>query len=157
VSGGATCSPGGTSTGVAYAAVIASDQPGICGYLQANQNRANARSVDLVMVRLDPASPTTTLTTGTYAVVTTPGSQGSYALLQVDQNDAGCVQSHVIATAGSVQVTSVAGGEIQGTIVALLSDGGKITGAFDAPSCGVTFAGDVCAGSFSLVNPTCAP
>jgi hypothetical protein len=158
VNGNATCQLTGAVTfGVAYAAMIASDQTGICGYLQRNQNKANARSVDVAIVRIDPSNPSTSIAPGTYPVVPNPTVETAYAFLQVSQTDASCAPSDVPATGGSVVVTSVANGGIQGTIDATLTDGGKITGAFDAPACAVTFPGDVCGGTIGPVNPTCAP
>lgn len=157
VTGGATCQAGSTTFGMAYTALFASDQPGICAYLQRNQDRANARSVDLTVVRIDPSSPTATVTPGRYPVVISPGALNAYALLQVSQNDASCSPSDIQAIAGSIEVTSFAGGEIRGTVVAILPGGGKITGAFDARTCAVTFPGDACSGGFGPVGLTCAP
>lgn len=157
VNGTASCQTAGITYGVAYAAMIASDQSGICGYLQRNQNKASARSVDLAVIRIDPSSGTTSITPGTYPVVANPSIETTYAFVLVSQNDASCSPTDVTATGGSVTVTSVANGRIQGTIDATLSDGGKITGTFDAAACAVTFPGDVCKGDIGPVNPTCAP
>jgi hypothetical protein len=157
VSGATTCMRGGASTGIAYAAIVASDLSGICGALQQDRSVANARSIELVVVRVGSADPTAALTTGAYPVAATPGSQLAYALLRVSQNDAHCSPSYVIATQGNVQVTSVAGGELRGTIVAQLSDGGGISGAFAASACTGTSLGDVCAGKVGPSSATCAP
>jgi hypothetical protein len=157
VRGGATCQAGGYAAGLAYATLFASDQPGLCAYLQLGQARANARSLELTVIRVDPSSPTAAVTTGTYPVVTSPGALTAYALVQVRQNDASCSPSDLQASTGSVEVTSVAGGGLMGTIVALVPPDGKITGAFDAPACAVTSPGDACAGSFGPVASACAP
>ena len=157
VDGTASCPTASGAYGVAYAAMIASDQPGICGYLQRNQTKASARSVELAVVRVDPSMPTTSLTTGTYPVVANPTVENAYAFVLVSQSDAACNPADVTVTGGSVVVSSISNGRLQGTIDATLSDGGTITGSFDAPACAVTFGGNVCTGDIGPVSPTCGP
>ncbi len=157
VNGGASCQAQGLTYGIAYAAMIASDQGGICGFLQANQNKASARSVNLAVVKIDPTSSTATITTGAYPVVANPSVETAYAFVQVSQNDASCKPDDVSATGGTVNVTAADGNHFQGTLDVTLSDGGKITGSFDAPACAVTFPGNVCTGDIGPVNPTCTP
>lgn len=157
VVGGSTCQVGAVSAGVAYAVVLASDQPGICGFLQANQNKANTRSIALALVHVDPTSPTTSLAPGSYAVTANPTTQPTFALVQVVQTNASCQASTLTAASGTVVLSSLANGRVQGTVNAQLAGGGDVTGTFDADPCAVTLAGDVCSGSFGLVNPTCAP
>lgn len=157
VTGGSTCQAGPVSAGVAFVAVIASDQAGICGYLQRNQNKANARSIGVGVVHIDPTSATTTVAPGNYPVTATPGAQTSFAVVRVSQNDAACHSSDLAASSGTVTVTSTANGRVQGTVNAQLAGGGDVTGSFDAEQCAVTFTGDVCTGQLGPVNPTCAP
>jgi hypothetical protein len=154
VSGGATCVLGGASTAVAYAAIVASDLPGMCSDLTQGVRRADARSVELVVFRV-PASPSG-IEIGIYPIVPTPGSLPAFALVEVSQNDAQCAPSAVIATGGSVQVTSVAGGELRAIVDAQLSDGGTIMGAFGAPACAATL-GNPCSGQVGPATSTCAP
>src|SRR5512142_839013 len=86
VFGGASCLVDGASVGVAYAVLDASDQAGFCGYLQQNQARALAGSIQVTVVRVDPTSATTTLTAGTYPIVPSPTPASSSATLVVSQN-----------------------------------------------------------------------
>ncbi len=158
VVGGATCQIGGAQAGLAFAAVLAPNVAGICGFLQANQLKANVRSIQILVFRVDPSSSTASVTPGTYPVVTaTPVNQTAYAFVSVSQNDGSCRPSTVVASSGSVIVTSVADGAVKGTVTAELAVGGTVSGAFDAPECAVTFPGDACGGNIGLANPTCVP
>lgn len=157
VVGGSTCQIGGGSAGVGYAVLVASDQTGLCGYLQQNQDKAGARAIEVLVVRVDPAASTTAVTPDTYPIVSTPTPGSSYALLLVSQKDALCEAIDVSATSGVVIVTAASGGVFQGSINAKLSDGGSVMGPFDAAACAAALAGDVCSGSVGLANPTCAP
>lgn len=157
VVGGSTCQVGGASAGVGYAALVASDQTGLCAYLQQNQDRAGARAIEVLVVRVDPAAGTTAVTPDTYPIVSSPTPERSYALLLVSQKDALCEASDVWGTSGVVIVTAAGGGVFQGSITATLSDGGSVMGPFDADACAAALAGDVCTGSVGLANPGCAP
>jgi hypothetical protein len=95
---------------------------------------------------------------GTYPVVASPTtSDATYAFVRVTRDDATCQATDVIATGGCVTVTAVVNGQLQGAVSATLSDGGTVSGAFDAQQCAVTFPGDACAGEIGPQNPTCAP
>ena len=154
---GATCAAGPVQAGVAYAAVVASDQTGICGFLQRNQNKANARSIRVAVIRVDPTSTTTTITTGTYPIVPNPtGAEAQLALVLLSSNDATCSSTDDPATSGSVTVTSVSADRVQGTVTATLQSGATVSGNFDAATCAVTFPGDLCSGKIGPQNPTCA-
>lgn len=153
----ASCDVGGGVTyGFAYAALLASDQTGICGYLERNENKASARSIQLAVVRVDPTDASTSVTNGSYPILTDPGLETEFAQVVVSQNDATCDPSDVEATGGTVTITSTEGGRLQGTIDATLADGGAITGRFDAEGCDVTFEGDACAGELGPQDPRCA-
>lgn len=153
-----TCTVAGVDTGVAYVALIASDQGGICGYLQRNEDKASARSINLAIVRIDPASATTTVPAGTYDIVASPtGFETELAVLSVSSNDASCNSDDDVATSGTVTLTSTGGDGVQGTVDATLQSGATVTGSFDAPGCAVTFPGDVCQGEIGPQDPTCAP
>ncbi len=157
VTGGASCQTSGATFGVAFGAVLASDQGGICGYLQRNQDKQNARSIQVAVIRIDPTSPTTTIVPGTYPVVVAPTTETMFSSVAVSQNDAACNPSDVAASSGTVTVTSTAGGRLSGTVNVSLADGGTVTGSFDAPDCAVSFPGDVCSGQIGPQNPSCAP
>lgn len=163
VSGSTSCQAAGVSYGLAFAAVIASDQTGICGYLQRSQDKASARSIRIALFKTDPKNPTAaTITAGTYPVMPSPvvpslTTQTTFAFVSIDQNDATCKSTIVSATTGTVTVTSTTGGQLQGTLNVNLSDGGTITGSIAAADCAVTFPGDLCAGELGPLNPTCAP
>ncbi len=155
--GSSTCQVGGAPVGVAFAVLVASDQPGMCGYLQRDEFKASSRSIQLTVVRVDPSSPTTTVTPDTYPILPGPTLSRSYATLAVAQNDATCNALAFAAVNGAVIVTSTANGSLQGSITATLSDGGTVSGPFDATACAATLGGDICSGSIGLSNPTCAP
>lgn len=157
VFGGSTCQVGDASVGVAWAALVASNQLGLCGYLQRDQDKAGARSLELLVVRVDPTTATATLVAGTYPIFPSPTLTSSSATLVVSQNDAACLATQVTATSGFVIVTSTDGGTFQGSISAVLSDGGSVMGPFDAQTCAASLAGDICTGALGPSNPTCAP
>lgn len=153
----ATCSVEGADVGVAYVALVASDQGGICGYLERNEDKANARSINVVIVNVDPENATTTVEPGTYPVVANPtGFETEIAFVSVSSNDASCNSNDDGATGGTVTVTSTSGGRLRGTVDATLESGANVSGSFDAPSCAVTFPGDVCQGEIGPQDPTCA-
>lgn len=156
-SGTSTCDAGGLKYGLAWAALLASDQSGICGYLQRGQNKASARSIQIAVLEANPTSPSAAITGGAYPVVTSPGAQTRVAFVAVSQNDASCNASDISATSGTVTITSTAGGRLVGTVNATLEGGGTVTGSFDADACALTSAGDICAGQIGPQNPTCAP
>jgi hypothetical protein len=154
----ATCSVAETDVGVAYVALIASDQGGICGYLEANEDKAGARSINVVILRVDRESATTTLGPGAYPIVPDPtGFESEASFLWVSSNDASCNSDDDGATGGTVMVTSTRGGRVRGTVDATLESGARVTGSFDAANCAVTFSGDVCLGEIGPQDPTCAP
>ncbi len=155
--GSSTCQVQGSAVGVAYAVLVASNQSGVCGYLQRNEDRASARAIQLTVARVDPTSSTTTLVPDTYPILPNPTLSRSYATLAVAQNDAACTATALAAVNGAVIVTAAANGAFRGSITATLSDGGTVTGSFDAETCAVTLGGDICTGSIGLANPTCAP
>ncbi len=157
VTGGTSCQAAGATVGLAYAALIASDQGGICGYLQRNQDKAGARSIQVAIARLDPLNATTSLLAANYPVVSSPTTETLFALVSVSQSDAACRSTPVFAKAGTVSVTSIANGRIQGSLNATLTDGGTVSGTFDVEDCAVSFPGDVCAGQIGPQSPACAP
>jgi hypothetical protein len=148
---------GGVSFGLAFAAIGASDQPGMCGYLQQGQDKQNAKSITIVALKVNPLGPTVALTPGAYPVAESPGAQTEAAFVFVSQNDASCSSTDDAATSGTVTITSVDGGRINGTVNATLSGGGAVSGSFDAPSCAVTLPGDVCAFELSPPSGACVP
>lgn len=158
VTQGATCTIEDAELGAAYIALIASDQGGICGYLQRNQDKAGARSINVAVVRIDPASATTAVQPGTYTIVESPtGLEAEFAFLSVTDNDASCDSDDDVATAGTVTITSTTDGRVRGSVDATLQSGATVTGTFDAESCAVTFSGDLCQGEVGPQDPTCAP
>ncbi len=157
LSGSGSCQAFGTTYGVAYAAVLASDQSGICGYLQRGQNKASARSIQVLVVSADPLHPTAAIGTQAYPIVAAQGTETQFALVDVSQNDAACTPTDVGATGGTVTITAIGNGRVAGTVDATLPGGGRVSGAFDAATCQVSFPNDVCAGQVGPQNPTCAP
>jgi len=157
VVGGATCQLGASSAGVAVAALVASDQSGICDYLQKDQEKASARSIEIAVVHIDPDSLTTHIAPGSYPVATGVSTETAYAFVSVSQNDSSCTPSEVTATTGIVTVTSIAENRFQGTVDARLSGGGAVIGSFDTDLCGASFPGDVCTGEMGSSSAACAP
>jgi len=157
VLGSATCPVGTSSAGVAVAALLASDQPGTCTYLLEGEEKANARSIEIAVVRVDLSNLTTSIAPGSYAVQSGASAEGTYALVSVVQRDASCGVSEVTAFAGTVTVISIDGSELEGTVDAQLTDGGTVIGSFGADLCSASFPGDVCAGSIGPSNAVCAP
>ncbi|BDG01169.1 hypothetical protein [Anaeromyxobacter oryzae] len=152
-----TCPIAGGSIGAAFAAVGASDQSGMCGYFQRGQDKQNAKSIFVVAVNVNPLGAAT-VTPGTYTITTSPSAtQTQYAAVIVSQNDASCSPTDVEATGGTVTITSVSGGRIQGNVNATLSNGGAVNGSFDAPSCAYTLPGDLCSGTLTPPAGTCVP
>ncbi len=153
-----TCSVEGADVGVAYAVLIASDQGGICGYLERNEDKAGARSINVVLLQVDRESATTAIEPRTYPIVPDPtGFESEVAFAWVSSNDAACSSDDDGATGGTVTVTSTTGGRLRGTVDAALASGARISGSFDAAGCAVTFPGDVCQGQIGPQSPTCAP
>ncbi len=152
-----TCTIAGQSIGVAFGAVGASDQPGMCGFLQRGEQKQNVKTILVVAVKVNPFATTASLTTGTYPVTSSPGAQTEYAAVFVSQTDAACSPTDVEATSGTVNLTSVDGGRLQGTVNATLSNGGTVNGSFDAPSCAVTVPGDICTGQVTPPAGACVP
>jgi hypothetical protein len=155
--GSATCSDAGQPIGLAWAALTASDQPGICGYLQRDEDRAGARSITVQLLRRDASGAASAIGAGRYPVVLDPSGEASFALVSVNQADAACHASSIDATTGAVDVTAVASGRLQGTVVANLWDGGQVIGSFDAETCALPSPADACGGDLGLANPACAP
>ncbi len=157
VVGSTTCALGSGPAPMAYAVLIASAEGGMCGYLQQGAYKANARAIELGVLRFDPTAASSGVTPGQYTILINPTPGTTYAFLVVSQNDATCASADVVATAGVVTVTASDGGTFQGTVTAMLSDGGSVTGAFDAEACAATVSGDICAGDFALPSPSCLP
>jgi hypothetical protein len=153
-----SCAIGPASIGVAFAAVGASDQAGMCGYLQQGQEKQNAKTITLVAVRLNPLGAAA-LVPDTYPVVTQVSTEQKYAFVVVSQSDAVCATTDVVGASGNVVITSVAGGRVKGTANVTLEGGGTVTGTFDAPSCAVDLLsqGDVCTGQIGPASPACVP
>jgi hypothetical protein len=151
-----TCNVSGVQLGVAFAAVGASDQAGLCGYLQRGQDKQNAKTITVAAVKVNPLGAGS-LTPGAYPVTSSPGAQTEYAAVFVSQNDAACTATDAHATSGTVTITSVDGGRVQGTVNATLSNGGTVTGGFDAPACAVSVPGDICTGQVTPPSGACVP
>ncbi|MGC3999276.1 MAG: hypothetical protein QM767_18295 [Anaeromyxobacter sp.] len=152
-----TCSVEGIDFGVAFAAVGASDEAGLCSYLQNAQDKQDAKTITLAIFKVNPTGTTAAITTGTYPVTTNPGLSTEYAFVFVSQNDAQCVATDVEGASGNIVVTSVTADRIIGTADVTLDGGGKVTGSFDAPYCDVSLPGDVCAGDIGPGETTCVP
>lgn len=157
VTGGASCREAGTTVGVGFAAFLASDLSGICGYLQRSEDKASARSIQVEIVRIDPAHPTASVTAGTYPVVAGVSTDSRFAAVTVSENDAACTSTRVVGRSGKVTVTSTDGGRLQGSVDVTLADGGAVSGPFDVAPCDVTFPGDLCAGELGPQSSSCVP
>lgn len=153
-----TCSIGPVNVGVGFAVVGASDQPGMCGYLQRQEEKQNAKSIVVALARLNPLGAAA-IVPDTYPIVEEVTTQQKYALMAVTQTDLACAETDVVATGGDVVITSVDQGRVRGTVDATLADGGTVTGTIDAPACGVDLLamGDVCAGELGPAAPACVP
>jgi len=157
VVGSTTCPLDSGPAPMAYAVLIASAEGGRCGYLEAGAYKANARAIELGVLRFDPTAATTGVTPGQYPILVQPTPGTSHAFLAVSQTYAACTSADVVATVGVVTVTATAGGTFQGTVTAALSDGGSVSGAFEADACSAAVSGDICSGDFALPSPTCLP
>lgn len=151
-----SCDVSGLQLGVAFAAVGASDQAGMCGDLQRGQDKQNAKTIIVAAVKVNPLGAAS-LTPGAYPVTSSPGAQTEYAAVFVSQTDAACSATDAQATSGTVTITSVDGGRVQGTVNAKLSNGGAVTGGFDAPACVVSVPGDICTGQVTPPTGACVP
>lgn len=142
--------------GLAVAAIGASDRPGLCAAAQQGQQRQNDKTLTIVLVSTNAFGPAT-IAPGAYAL--NPASDpAQFAFLTVTRNDATCgTAAEVEAASGSVTLSSVAGGRLQGTVQATLSDGGTVSGGFDAPACAIALSGDVCAGEIIPPGDACTP
>jgi hypothetical protein len=142
------------SSGMAWAELVASDEADVCTLLQAAEERAGRLTIRILMV--DTASAGA-VAPGSFPVVYAPGTETTYATLAVVASSSACSLDAIPAYAGTVTVTSTAGGQLQGTVDALLIDEGSVQGAFAADLCAVASPGDACSGSFGPVAPTCVP
>lgn len=117
----------GPSTGLVITAY-----PGACAAATAG-NKALGAFIAISLASLDAggaASPASL--DGTYTVVTAaPAHAGLVA--QVGWLDGEAMSS--AGTSGSVTVTKIGQGGIEGTFDVVFDDGGKVTGSFDAASC----------------------
>ncbi len=151
-----TCRQSGVNYGFAFAAVGASDVPGTCAYLQNKQNKQNAKSISLAVVRLNLTGTSASVDAGVYRVGAS-GTAERQAFVFVSRNDAACNPTDVEATDGNVTIVTATGERVVGAVDVTLSDGGKVTGSFDAPACALTLSGDVCAGQFVPETTSCVP
>jgi hypothetical protein len=156
-SGASSCQAAGLTYGLAWAALLAPDQSGICGYLQRGQDKASARSIQIAVVEANPTGPNAAITGGAYPVVASPDAETRFALVVVSQSDAACAATDVAATSGTVTITSTAGGRLMGSVDATLEGGGTVRGTFDAEACTLPNGGDICAGQIGPQDLTCAP
>jgi hypothetical protein len=150
------------TVGLAVVAIGASDRPGLCAAATAGQERQGARTITVVLAATNPLGAAT-LAPGAYPI-NPAGIPAQAAFVTVTQSGAvgapgaGCaIASEVEATGGTVTLSSSTGGRFQGTVQATLSDGGAVTGAFDAPGCAVAIAGDLCAGEVIPPATSCVP
>ena len=159
VAGTAACAPGGaTPYALAWGEVIATYQVAFCGLLLANEEKASWLSIRLLLALPGPAGSAVSLAAGRYPVAAEAGDgRGPWATLSVVTSDGQCNLDELPAATGVVELTGVEVGHLQGTVLATLVDGGKVTGSFGVDLCAASLAGDACAGPPALAGPACVP
>jgi hypothetical protein len=130
-----------TETG---AVVLVSDKGNLCQTLKAGHQPASWTLLELIVIKLDTATSTASLTPGTYAYVGQPTQPGSYSAGAFMKSDATCkaTSSTTTTTAGTVTLTTAnlaPSGRLTGSFDLTLG-ADKITGSFDAPFCDVSFS-----------------
>ncbi len=153
-----------TATGIALGF---STSTGLCTFITTNgvcTNRANATTVSILVVRANtavgghpgPVQP------GTYALFTGVGlpptdAQGNFIFFFADITktiDAACTEPTTpTAVSGTVRIDAI-GTLVTGSADITFSDGSRVAGAFDVPTC--AFATNVCA-ALTCTNPACQP
>lgn len=154
-----------TATGIAFGF---SSTTGLCAFVAqygSCTNRANATTVSILVVRANtadgghpgPVQP------GTYAVYTgfgLPGTDGQgnliFAIADITKTiDDMCHEPSNIPspTGGTVRIDAI-GDHITGSADIRFSDGSRVTGSFDVPTC--AFTTDVCA-ALACTSPDCKP
>ncbi|HET9553004.1 MAG TPA: hypothetical protein VFP50_08560 [Anaeromyxobacteraceae bacterium] len=159
ISGSGTCVEQGVSVGLSMVAVIASDATNLCSMLTANDSKANMRSVFLAVMSGTLGAPPA-IGPGKYEITQSPavGAVVSVGAAAVDVASATCVSTTTDATSGFVWIDALTATSVTGAVDAMLPDGTHITGAFDAPRCGLAIpVSDICAGTFAPPTGTCLP
>jgi len=165
----ATCTYSGidaTATGIAFGF---SSSTGLCAFVTqygSCTNRANATTVSVVVVRANvsasghpgPVQP------GTYAVfaggmLPATDAQGNLTVAVADITktiDDACLEPSNIPspTGGTVRIDAIGEDTITGSADIRFSDGSRVAGSFDVPTC--AFTTDVCA-ALACTSPDCKP
>ncbi len=166
----ATCTYSGITATATGLAMGFSSSSGLCAFVKqygSCTNRANATTVSLLVVRANVTGTGTSpgpIQPGTYSVYTgtLPGvdGQGNLTVAVVDITKTGdaptCTEPSNIPTptGGTVRIDAIGSTHITGSADITFSDGSRVAGAFDVPTC--DFATDVCA-ALTCTNPSCQP
>jgi hypothetical protein len=158
--GTASCTPAGVSPyELAWAEVLASDEPRVCELLAAGEEQASRLSLRIVVGRTGAAGSGVALTPGTHLVAAEPGGAGAdpWATVALVAAGADCGLEAIPAADGAVELRTVEAGHLQGTVTAHLVNGSTVTGTFGVDVCAAPSTGDACAGAPGPASPTCVP
>lgn len=164
----ATCAFDGVNANATGLVVGFGSFSGLCSFVSQHQScgtKASATTVTVIVVRANVAGGTAPpVQPGTFTIggaSPLPDAQGNVTVAQgiVSKTDASCAQPPNIpdVVSGTVTIGAV-GARTSGSVSLGLSDGGKVAGSFDVPTC-TGFRTDVCtavAGG-SCASESCVP
>ena len=145
-----TCSIQGSTVYAAGLMLGFSSFGGLCDFVRSTAlcgDKASASLAGLAIFKAGALQAQSPVGPGTYTYVANPMPDASGNVVQVSgdvtQTNMACGATQNGVTAGSVTVTSAAGGRIVGSLDLTLADGSTITGPFDVGTCAYTV--DICA------------
>lgn len=148
VSGTAACSaaPGISAN---YVLIGASSFPQLCSLAQTGDEKANDTFVNVLIASATP------ITAGTYNLGQ-PNAQSQIVLAFVSRNDATCTETDESGDSGTVTISSISNGVVNGSLDVSIS-GGRITGTFSAAPCTVAGITDICSDTGFPDSDVCRP
>jgi hypothetical protein len=153
VMGTAPCTLGGFTLEANFLAIGASSYPQLCSLAQTGDEKANDTFVNIAIATLASLGSAAPITAGTYTVGTT---STQFVTVFVSRNDAACTETDESADSGTVTISSIQNGTVNGSLDVSIS-GGRITGTFSAPPCAVTGITDVCSDTGLPDSDVCRP
>lgn len=150
VTGTAACSavpvPG---LSVNYLLIGASSFPQLCSLAQTGDEKANETFVNVLIGSATP------ITAGTYNLGQ-PNDQNQIVLAFVSRNDATCNETDESGDSGTVTISSISNGVVNGSLDVSIS-GGRIQGTFSAAPCSVSGITDICSDNGFPNSDVCRP
>jgi hypothetical protein len=149
VTGTAACSavPGGVTAN--YMLIGASTFPQVCSLAQTGDEKANDTFVNVLIATVAP------IAAGTY-ILGEPNAQNQIVLAFVSKNDAACNETDESGDSGTVTISSISNGVVNGSLDVSIS-GGRITGTFSAAPCTVSGITDICSDAGFPNSDVCRP